>query len=119
VKAFADRPAPTAELEALIRRHVAQLLSRPLATITSNDVLVALQATQAKLPKTAARTRATVSIIFDYAVAKGMFNGANPARASVFKYLMPAPPASTPHRMMPIDEVPTFFARLSETPSGH
>jgi integrase len=117
VDAFEDKGAPTIELEALLRRHVAQLLPRPLATVTSNDVLAALQATQAKLPKTAARARAAVSIVFDYAVAKGMFNGANPARASVFKFLLPAPPRSTPHRMMPFHDVPAFFARLSEVAS--
>jgi integrase len=70
------------------------------------------------LSKTAARVRAAVSTIFDYAVAKGMFNGANPARACVFKHLRPAPPASTPHRMMPFAEFPTFFARFSETQSA-
>jgi integrase len=118
VKAFADKPAPTAELEALMRRHVATLLPRPLALITSDNVLAALQGTQASMPKTAARARAAVSTIFDFAVAKGMFNGANPARASVFKYLVPPAPRSTPHRMMPFAEVPGFFARLSETPSS-
>jgi integrase len=116
-KAFESKRAPTVELDALVRRHVATLLPRPLATITSDDVLISLAPTQAKLPKTAARARAAVSTLFDYAVAKGMFNGANPARASVFRYLLPAAPKSVPHRMMPFAEVPAFFARLSEASS--
>jgi hypothetical protein len=116
-KAFAGKGAPTFELAALVRRHVAALLPRPLASITSDDVLMSLGPTQAKLPKTAARTRAAISTIFDYAIARGMHTGANVASASVFKYLMPAAPKSVPHRMMPFAEVPAFFARLSENPS--
>jgi integrase len=118
VDAFKNKGAPTVELDALVRRHVATLLPRPLASIASDDVLSALAPLAARLPKSAARTRAAISKMFDYALAKGMFNGANPARASVFRYLMPAAPASTPHRMMPFAEVPAFFARLNDTASA-
>jgi integrase len=118
VDAFKNKGAPTVELDALVRRHVASLLSRPLALITTSDVLTALAPLQAKLPKTAARTRAAIAIVFNYAIARGMHTGANVASASVFKYLLPAAPASIPHRMMPFAEVPTFFARLSEAPSS-
>jgi integrase len=118
VKAFADRGAATIELEALLKRHVSTLMTRPLASITSNDVLIALHPTQARLPKTAAKARAAISVVFDFADAKGMFNGANPARKSVFKFLLPPPPKSVPHRMCPIDDVPALFARLQDSPSA-
>jgi integrase len=118
VDAFKDKGDPTIERDALVRRHVAALLPRPLVSISTADVLSAIQPVQAKLPKTAAKARAAISTVFDYALAKGMFSGANPARASVFRYLMPAPPASTPHRMMPFAEVPTFFTSLCETQSA-
>jgi integrase len=114
VIAFKDKGDPVSELEALVTRHVDALLPRPLATITSDDVLMSLAPLHARLPKTAARTRAAISTIFNYSIARGMHSGANVASASVFKYLLPAAPASTPHRMMPVDKVPSFFASLSE-----
>jgi hypothetical protein len=118
VKAHADQPGPTSELEALLRRHVSSLLPRPLTSITTGDVLAALAPVKARLPKTAARTRAAISTVIENATAYGMFAGANPARREVFKYLKFAPPPSTPHRMMPFAEVPAFFARLNETASA-
>jgi hypothetical protein len=95
VDAFKDKGAPTIQLEALLRRHVAQLMSLPLASISTGDVVEALQPTQAKLPKTAARTRAAVSVVFGYALARNMFVGANPAARDVFKFLMPSPPRAS------------------------
>jgi integrase len=118
VKAHADKWGRTSEVEALLRRHASTLLPRPLASITTNDVLAALAPVKARLPKTAARTRAAISTVIECATAHDMFAGANPARREVFKHRMHAPPASTPHRMMPFAEVPSFFARLSETPSS-
>jgi hypothetical protein len=118
VKAFADKGASTIELGALVRRHVAALLPRPLDKITSNYVLAALHPTQQTLPRTAKRTRAAVSTVFNYAIARGLHSGADVASAAVFKYLLPAAPKSIPHRMMPVDEVPSFYARLVATPSA-
>jgi integrase len=112
VDAFKDKGAPTIELEALLRRHVAQLMSLPLASISTGDVLEALQPTQAKLPKTAARTRAAVSVVFGYALARNMFVGANPAARDVFKFLMPSPPKGEHHRAMDYRDIPAFWQRL-------
>jgi integrase len=118
VKAFVDKGAPTVELEALLRRHVAlSLLPRPLDKITSNDVVAALMPVQQSIPKTAARLRAAVATVFDYSIARG-FTLTNPASASVFRFLMPAPPKPVPHRMMPFSNVPAFVARLSEVTSA-
>jgi integrase len=118
VDAFKDKGASTIELDALVRRHAAtSLLPRPLDKITSNDVLTALAPVQQSIPKTAARLRAAVATIFDYSIARG-FVSANPASASVFKFLIPAPPKPVPHRMMPFAEIPAFVARLQENPSA-
>jgi integrase len=120
VEAFGggDKQDVVRELDALMHRHVATLLPRPLASITSKDVLAALGPVQAAYPKTAARTRAAISTIFDHADARDMFNGANPARRSKFKLLMPTPPKSVPHRMMPYANVPAFVSTLRETTSA-
>jgi integrase len=117
-KAFADKGASIFELEALVRRHVALLLPRPLTSITSNDVLAALTPTQAKLPKTAAKARAAVSIIFGHALARNMFTGSNPASRDVFKFLMPSPPKSEHHRAMNYRDIPAFWQRLCEKRSA-
>jgi hypothetical protein len=117
-QAFAEKGATTQELESLLRRHVPALLSRPLATINTAVALEALAPVQRSLPKTAARVRAAIATVSDYALARGMHSGANPASVKVFKFLLPTPPKSVPHRMMPFDEIPAFYARLTETPAS-
>jgi integrase len=112
--AFADKGAPTIELDALVRRHVASLLPRPLSKITTQDVLAALTPVQQTLPKTSARARAGIATVFDYAIARGLHTGANVASASVFRYLLPAAPKSTPYRMCPVEDVPALWTRLRE-----
>jgi integrase len=62
--------------------------------------------------------RAAIDTVFDYALARGLHSGANPASISIFKFLLPAQPASVPHRMMPFTQVPEFYARLTETPTA-
>jgi integrase len=113
-KAFVDKGAVTIELEALLRRHVAQLLLRPLKSISSNEVLEALAPLSSRLPKTAARARAAIAIVFDYALARNMFNGSNPASRTVFKFLLPSPPRSEHHRSMDYRDIPAFWQRLRE-----
>jgi integrase len=118
VDAFKDKGAPTIELEALLRRHVDALMGRPLASITTGDVLSALAPVQAKLPKTAARTRAATSVVFGYALARNMFTGSNPAARDVFKFLLPAPPKGEHHRAMDYRDIPAFWQRLRERRSA-
>jgi integrase len=116
-QAFAGK-STTVELEGLITRHVPALLPRPLTSIMTQDVLTALSPVQASLPKTAARVRNAISIVYDYAIARGMHTSANPASRTVFKFLLPAPPRSKPHRMYPISEIPALYARLGEKASA-
>jgi integrase len=117
-KAFADKGALIFELDALVRRHVAQLLTRPLTSISTGDVLSTLAPIQAKLPKTAARVRAAVATVFAYAKAAGLHAGDNPASREVFKYLTPPPPKGEHHRAMDYRAIPAFWQRLCETRSA-
>jgi integrase len=110
-QAFATK-STTAELVALLNRHVSALLSRPLASITSDDVLTALMPLQARQPKSVPGVRRAISTVFDYAIARGLHTGANPASATAFRYLLPAAPAAVSHRMCPVDQVPALFTRL-------
>jgi integrase len=79
------------------------LLCRPLASITTQGMLAALAPLQDMYPKQAARVRANVALIFDYAIARGLFASANPAASSIFRFMLPPPPPSIPHRMMPVE----------------
>jgi integrase len=116
-EAFADKGAVTVDTVARVTRHVAPLLGRSLQSITTDDVLTALGSVQATHPKEAARVRNHVAVIFDYATARGLYAGANPASRAVFKFLVPAPPPAVPFRMMPVDDVPACYASLSDNPS--
>jgi integrase len=118
VDAFRDKGDPTEQLKAALERYAAPLLSHPIAAITTNDVLAVLAPIQARLPRTAARVRAALSTCFNYAIARAMFTGGDPASAAVFKYLMPPSPPSVPHKMMPFASVPSFFARLQNQVSA-
>jgi hypothetical protein len=71
-----------------------------------------LAAVQASHPKTAARTRAALSVVFNYAKANGLRAADDPASQATFKFLTPPPPKSIPHRMLPPKEVPGFYAQL-------
>jgi integrase len=112
VDAFKNEGVPIVEREALLVRHVDALMGRSLASITTGDVLAALQPLQTRLPKTAARTRGAISIVFGYALARNMFTGSNPAARDVFKFLMPSPPKSEHHRAMDYRDIPAFWQRL-------
>jgi integrase len=118
VDAYRDKGDSTQQLKAALERHAASLLPRSIAEITTNEVLAVLAPIQAKLPKTAARVRANLSVIFNYALARAMFTGGDPASAAIFKFLLPAAPPSVPHKMMPFASVPSFFARLQEQVSA-
>jgi integrase len=118
VKAFADKGASIFELKALLHRHVDGLLLRPLASISTGDVLTTLQPTQSKLPKTAARVRAAISTVFAYAKAAGLHAGDNPASREVFKYLTSPPPKGEHHRAMNYRDIPAFWQRLRERRSA-
>jgi integrase len=116
-QAFKNKGATTADLVALLKRHAGLLLSQPMAAISTTDVLKVLQPLQALLPKTAAKVRAAISTIFDYAIARDMFVGTNPASRSVFRFLLPPPPTGEHHRAMDYRDIQNFWQRLSKSQS--
>jgi integrase len=97
----------------LIERHTAALLTRSANDeIAPVEVKAALATVISTYPKTAARTRAALSSLFEYAIANG-YRLTDPASKAVFRKLMPPPPKSEPYRMMPPAEVPALFAALT------
>ena len=98
----------------LIERHAAALLTRPANDdIAPVEVKAALAGVIAAYPKTAARTRAALSALFEYAIANDYRTARDPAAKAIFRKLMPPPPKSEPYRMMPPADVPKLFATLT------
>jgi integrase len=98
----------------LIERHAATLLTRPANDeIAPVEIKATLAGVIAATPKTAARTRAALSTLFEYAIANDYRTLRDPAAKAIFKKLMPPPPKSTPHRMMPPADVPKLFNTLT------
>jgi integrase len=93
------------------RKTLAGYLSpRLVAHVTSTDVQKHLEAYP---PARAHKVRMRVMNLINYAVAKGYrADGENPARMEVMKHLVPAAPKSTPHKSLPVAEVPAFMARV-------
>jgi integrase len=103
----------------LIERHAATLLTRPANDdIAPSEVKTALAGVIAATPKTAARTRAALSALFEYAIANDYRTARDPAAKAIFRKLMPPPPKSTPYRMMPPADVPELFKTLTATGSA-
>jgi integrase len=109
-KAFATR-AGTRVLVQLIDRHAADLMNRPIASVTTADIRDALDTVQAAHPKAARRALNGVSIVMGYAVANQLREG-NPASWEIFKFLWPPLPPTEHYRSMPAKETPALFAKL-------
>jgi hypothetical protein len=105
VKEFASKPG-VGEVRSLIERHSCTLLPLGVANIDTAAVKHSLATVQASHPKTAARTRAAVSVVFNYCKANGLRAADDPASQATFKFLVPSPPKSIPHRMLSPKEVP-------------
>jgi integrase len=110
-KEFASKPG-VGEVRRLIERHCATLLPLAVANIDTIAVKNSLVAVQASHPKTAARTRAALSVVFNYCKANGLRTADDPASQATFKFLAPPPPKSIPHRMLPPHELPGFYRQL-------
>jgi integrase len=110
-KEFASKRG-VVEKTRLIERHCATLLPLAVAGIDTAAVKNSLAAVQASHPKTAARTRAALSVLFNDVKAGGLRAADDPASQATFKFLAPSPPKSIPHRMMLPKEAPGFYAQL-------
>jgi integrase len=89
----------------------------PLLSLTVNDVAGALRPHYETIPQTANRTRGRLEAVINHAIALGLFHGANPARWSVLKNLLPRPRAVKElkhHPACPWKETPAVFAELRE-----
>jgi integrase len=101
-----------------IEQHCAELLNRPIASITQDDVLRVLAPLYDRSPSFAAITRARVEDVFNFAEARGLLpkDKANPADRRRLRVLLPAAPTATHRAALPYAEVATLVSELRAIP---
>ncbi|KLK90139.1 integrase [Microvirga vignae] len=93
------------------------LRSKPITEIGTEDVLKVLQPLWTAKPETASRLRGRIERVFDFARARGLRTGENPARwRGHLDAILPKRAKLTRghHKAMPFDEVPVFIKALRE-----
>jgi integrase len=100
------------EAKRLIERHAVPLLAKNAdALIAPVEIKAALANVISTYPRTAARTRAALSSLFEYAMAHDLRSD-DPAAKARMRKLMPKPPKSEPYRMPPLKLMPDYWRRL-------
>ena len=100
--------------------YAASLRSKPVDTVSTDDVLTVLKPIWTEKAETASRLRGRIEKVLDAARAKGFRQGENPARwRGHLDHLLPKPPklARGHHAAMAYDEISPFIGRLRERES--
>lgn len=104
-----------AQWKSTLKTHALSLRTKPVDTITTDDVLLVLKPIWMVIPETASRVRGRIEKVLDAAKAKGFRNGENPARwRGHLDHLLPRPSklARGHHAAMPYEDVAAFIAKL-------
>lgn len=91
-------------------------INKPVAQVTTEDVVRSLKKIWLTIPTTARRIRSRVEYVFDVAKAAGFYTGENPARwRGHLKLLLPVQPEGEDehHLALPYVEAPAFYQRLA------
>jgi integrase len=100
-----------------LRDHAAELRTKPIAEIATADVLAVLQPLWTTKPETASRIRGRIERVLDFAKAKGLRAGENPARwRGHLDQVLPQRARLTRghHAAMPYPAIGHFMARLRD-----
>jgi integrase len=107
---------------ASLQTHAALIWNMPVDQIDTDDVLSCLKPIWDKIPETASRVRGRIERVLDAAAKMGLRHpGENPARWKGHLSLKLPPNkvrAPAPHKAMPYQEVPVFFATLRTRRDG-
>jgi integrase len=91
----------------------------PVAAVATAHVLAAIEPIWRKKPETASRLRGRIEQVLDFAAARELRSGENPARwKGHIEQMLPARTKVAPivhHEAMPYAELPAFYAALCET----
>jgi integrase len=101
-----------------LETYCAGIMSRPVADITTSDVLGILKPLWQTKPETASRLRGRIERVLALARVRGWRTGENPAQwRNHLDQLLPAPKKLSRghHRALPFADVPAFVKKLRET----
>jgi integrase len=104
-----------AQWKSTLTTYGAPLRSKPVDTITIDDVLAVLKPIWMQIPETASRVRGRIEKVLDAAKAKGFREGENPARwRGHLDHLLPKPSKLERghHAAMPYEDVAAFVGEL-------
>jgi integrase len=101
-----------------LERHCASLLSRPIASITTQDIVRVLKPLHDRAPSFEAITRARIAEVFSYARAHGIVphDRPDPADPDVLRRLLPAKPKAVHRPGVLYSDVPKLIAELRTIP---
>ena len=99
---------------ASIQQHCQPLLTRPIASITQEDVLRVLKPLHERAPNFSKITAARIADVLTFAQASGLLplDRANPADARRLRLLLPTAPKAVPRPALPYADVPELIAEL-------
>jgi integrase len=95
--------------------YAAPIRSKPVASVTTDDILAILSPIWLTKSETASRVRGRIERVLDAAKAKGLREGENPARwRGHLDHLLPKRRKLTRghHKALPFEQVPAFVASL-------
>ncbi|MEP0940236.1 MAG: integrase arm-type DNA-binding domain-containing protein [Rhizobiaceae bacterium] len=98
-----------------LRKRCAPICNRPVSEIETQDVLQVLNPIWKKTPETASRVRMRMEAVLNFAKAKHLRSGENPAawRGHLDQILVKRDRRDKKHHpAMPYEELPTFIVRL-------
>jgi integrase len=100
--------------ERTFTHHAASMRDKPLADVTSADVLDVLLPIWDEHHETDKRVRGRIEALFDHAIQMGAYNHENPARWELFSATLSAPRKLTEGHLsaMPWRNVPAFIKEL-------
>lgn len=109
-----SNPAHIQQWRATFSTHAAALRSKPLSSITREDVLAVLLPIWADKSVTASRSRERIERLFAHAIQNGQFHRDNPATWRQFDATLPSPRKLTRghHPAVPHDRISAFVAVL-------
>lgn len=114
-------PKHAAQWSMTLKEYCATIRPLPVESIETEDVLRVLKPIWQTKTETAARLRGRIEKVLDFAKARGLRQGENPARwKGHLDHILPRPKklARGHHKAMPFDEVQDFMPRLRAAEGG-
>lgn len=102
--------------ERTLQFHCKPIRSKPIGSVTIQDIRALLAPLWKSVPETASRVRGRLDRIFNSAVAEGLYEGVNPASLQIHQAILGQPIADLKdaqhHAAIPYKEMPDFMKRL-------